>query len=226
MFWGPLVGAFLVALSRLNKDIYRFLLTDDGPVEWLQVAFFVLALVMGIGIVIRAIRANRYDQATLFFVFALTMLFISGEEVSWGQRIIGWETPPELAEINKQNETTLHNIGEALSVINFGMMIIGLVGSVAYVLNRWVRIERYWQQANWFLIPPFFLSSAFFVLFLYKFIRFAFLPESAFTITKYSEWAELCLAFGLCVFAVLNFRRLGNQRETVTRVPSVTMETF
>lgn len=39
--------------------------------------------------------------------------------------------------------------------------------------------------------------------------RFTLWPESSFTITKYSEWAEFCLAFGLCVFRWLNFRRLS-----------------
>jgi hypothetical protein len=32
------------------------------------------------------------------------------EEISWGQRIIGWETPDFLEEINLQDETNIHNL--------------------------------------------------------------------------------------------------------------------
>ncbi|MEM7114371.1 MAG: hypothetical protein AAF614_18195, partial [Chloroflexota bacterium] len=63
-------------------------------------------------------------------------------------------------------------------------------------------------------------------IFLYKFVRFVFLPESAFTITKYGEWAELCLAFGLCVFTVLNYRRLSKQNETPLKSVLATTETY
>jgi len=39
------------------------------------------------------------------------VFFIStGEEISWGQRIIGFSTPDNLNEINVQQEFTLHNI--------------------------------------------------------------------------------------------------------------------
>jgi hypothetical protein len=39
----------------------------------------------------------------LFFVCA-------GEEISWGQRLIGWQTPEWLASENAQGETNLHNL--------------------------------------------------------------------------------------------------------------------
>jgi hypothetical protein len=39
------------------------------------------------------------------------MMFIGfGEEISWGQRILGFSTPEALKEINVQEETTFHNI--------------------------------------------------------------------------------------------------------------------
>lgn len=225
-FWWPLIGAVLIAATRLNKDVYRFLLQDDGPIEWIQFACFVLAFIFALGVAIRAVQTKRYDQFVLFLIFAGAMFFVAGEEISWGQRIFGWETPAELAEVNKQNETTLHNIGEVLTIINFGMMMMGLVGMVAYVLNKRLRLERYWQEVQYFLVPPFFLSGSFFVIFLYKFVRFVFLPESAFTITKYGEWAELCFAYGLCVFAYLNYRRLNKKQSDERQISMVTTETF
>ena len=63
-----------------------------------------------------------------------------------------------------------------------------------------------------FLLPPIFLTTAFFVMFGYKALRFAFFRESGFTVTRAGEWAEFCLALGFSVFAFLQWRRLGRGR--------------
>jgi hypothetical protein len=41
---------------------------------------------------------------------AVACFVVMGEEVSWGQRIIGFDTPEAWAEKNYQQETTLHNL--------------------------------------------------------------------------------------------------------------------
>ncbi|MDZ7735000.1 MAG: hypothetical protein U5P41_01795 [Gammaproteobacteria bacterium] len=38
------------------------------------------------------------------------LCYFAGEEVSWGQHFFDWQTPEELATINDQRETNLHNI--------------------------------------------------------------------------------------------------------------------
>jgi drug/metabolite transporter (DMT)-like permease len=207
-FWGSIIGSIFFIAIRLDKDIFRFLLDEDGPVETLQALFFGSTAIFAVGTAMWAMRTRRHDQLVLFLLLAAVMIFVTGEEISWGQRIFGWETPAELAEINKQDETTLHNIGEVLSIINIGMMIVGAIGSVAYLLNKRLRLQRYWQELDFFLVPPFFLAAPFFLVFLYKFVRLVFLPESTFTLTKYSEWIELCFAYSLLIFTYINYQRL------------------
>ncbi|MEZ4511549.1 MAG: hypothetical protein R3C62_06725 [Chloroflexota bacterium] len=225
-FWGSILGSIFFVAIRLHKDTFRFLLMEDGPVEWLQAICFGGTAIFAIGVAIWAARTKRHDQLVLFLLLAAAMIFVTGEEISWGQRIFGWETPTELAEINKQNETTLHNIGEVLSVVNIGMMIVGAVGSVAYLLNKRLRLERYWQELNYFLIPPFFLAAPFFIVFVYKFVRLAFFPESTFTLTKYSEWVELCFAYSMLIFTYVNYRRLSRAALNQRQVSIPTTETF
>ncbi len=54
---------------------------------------------------------NHHPKRNGFYFFLAVLFFIGlGEEISWGQRIIGWETPQILKKINKQRETTFHNI--------------------------------------------------------------------------------------------------------------------
>jgi hypothetical protein len=52
-----------------------------------------------------------YKTRNVFFALLALLLFVgSGEEISWGQRIVGFGTPDYLKEHNVQGETTLHNI--------------------------------------------------------------------------------------------------------------------
>ncbi|MGK0187960.1 MAG: DMSO/TMAO reductase YedYZ heme-binding membrane subunit [Verrucomicrobiales bacterium] len=49
---------------------------------------------------------------------AVMFFFAFGEEISWGQRIFGWQTPDAILETNQQQETNIHNLvffhGESL----------------------------------------------------------------------------------------------------------------
>lgn len=47
--------------------------------------------------------------AAMLLVLAAGAFYIAGEEHSWGQHFFGWETPERWAEINRQEETNLHN---------------------------------------------------------------------------------------------------------------------
>ena len=45
-----------------------------------------------------------------FLLLAILFFFGFGEEISWGQRIFNWQTPAQLAQMNVQSETNIHNI--------------------------------------------------------------------------------------------------------------------
>ena len=64
------------------------------------------------------------------------------------------------------------------------------------------------------LFPPIFLTTAFFVMFTYKALRYAFFRESGFTVTRAGEWAEFCLALGFSVFAFLRVAAPGRRSPT------------
>lgn len=53
---------------------------------------------------------GRRGQALLMAVYALIFFFGAGEEISWGQRIFGWESGEFFQEHNKQVETNIHNL--------------------------------------------------------------------------------------------------------------------
>jgi hypothetical protein len=46
----------------------------------------------------------------VYLGLALLFLFGAGEEISWGQRILGFQTPESLSQVNRQEEFNLHNL--------------------------------------------------------------------------------------------------------------------
>jgi hypothetical protein len=76
-----------------------------------------------------------------FLLFALGLIFLAGEEISWGQQYLHWETPAGFAARNYQRETNLHNL-QGVDV-DAPAVILGLgvfVGGIAWPL--WVLVRR------------------------------------------------------------------------------------
>lgn len=46
----------------------------------------------------------------VYLGLAALFLFGAGEEISWGQRLLGFQTPEQLAEVNTQKEFNTHNL--------------------------------------------------------------------------------------------------------------------
>ena len=63
-----------------------------------------------------------------------------GEEISWGQRILGIETPESLEGINDQGETNLHNL--STSKTNFLFQLFWLVMGVL------IPLASLWEPAR------------------------------------------------------------------------------
>jgi hypothetical protein len=159
----------------------------------------------------KRIKAGHVWQALIFAGFAFANLFIAGEEIAWGQRIFNIETPDTLKEINAQGEITVHNIGRIQDVFNLVMFLAAGYGVIAYFANKQIQMERFWDKANYLLAPPLFLVPSFLVAFAYKLIRYTVVRTPGFTVTRYAELAELCLAFGFFVFTWMNYRRLADK---------------
>ena len=114
-----LAGAVVIGLS------YSALMLDDGTVyrigredglfEDLTAVVFFLASLIFLYLFLRRREGNDLlivkTRRNVFFLFlALLFLFGAGEEISWGQRMIGWDTPGRWGEANLQGETNLHNL--------------------------------------------------------------------------------------------------------------------
>jgi hypothetical protein len=99
-----------VGLSLFARGTYRELIREDGPIEVASALWWLLAAAITLGaLLLPVVRRSRsvlaYGLLAVFFVVC------GGEEISWGQRVFGFAGPEAVVELNKQNETNLHNIG-------------------------------------------------------------------------------------------------------------------
>ncbi len=201
----PVLSMLLLATYFVDQSIVLTLAREDGILEWSTVAFFAAGGIVA-GLSARRFFHNRYYlYAWLYVAVFLLGLVIAGEEISWGQRIFGWETPELLAE-NRQGELNLHNLPK--SPFNYAPHAASAYGAVAYLLTQLVpavriRLKR---EAD-FLIPPFFLATSFGVCIVWLTVRMV-TPYTPFA-SRYNEWCETLLAFGFMLYMVLARVRLS-----------------
>lgn len=121
-----LAAAFAACVLWMHVFRYERLhhwMREDGPFEF---ATFACYLIAGLIFVIHARRLP--DRRIWSAGLALLFLLVAGEEISWGQRMLGFQTPPTLEQLNLQRETTLHNLpGLHTSVRLLGVLFVATV---------------------------------------------------------------------------------------------------
>lgn len=95
------------ALALANPQLYNALTYEDQLVENLSAVWYLLA---GILLFVVASNEQRGLARAIYIMVGIALVFIAGEEISWGQRIIGFATPDYLLDINDQEEFNVHNI--------------------------------------------------------------------------------------------------------------------
>lgn len=102
---------FAIYLAKFNHDAFQHeFVIEDGFIEWCTVVvLFSVMLVCGKRFfTLRRVRSPLFLIVTM--LLTLLCLFGAGEEISWGQRLFGLETPDYLKERNAQGELGLHNL--------------------------------------------------------------------------------------------------------------------
>jgi hypothetical protein len=111
LWFPPLL--LLVILPVRVIDAAAYSTWVDGELGLIELTTPILA---GIGAVIgfRLLRRRKREGLTLvnqwIAVLIVACIYFAGEELSWGQHIVQWETPEYIERINDQKETNLHNV--------------------------------------------------------------------------------------------------------------------
>lgn len=106
-------AGLLTGLVAAMVDLHWFeqvYAVEDGPIEWATA----IALLAGAGIAAVTARRPGAGNPALhrltWIGLAVFCFFAAGEEISWGQRLLGIQSPEFFQSHNAQRETNLHNL--------------------------------------------------------------------------------------------------------------------
>lgn len=106
---GAMIAVVVIHFATL--DFYRAHVLPEGY-GFLELTQFLLALAACIlcftALGLQVVKNSRLLWFAILF-FAVAAFYIAGEEHSWGQHFFNWNTPSYWSEINRQQETNLHN---------------------------------------------------------------------------------------------------------------------
>jgi len=130
---------------------------EDGPFEDSTAAALVLAAVVlawaafSLWRMAAAQPGSAYRWSFWVCIGLMAAAFVVGmEEISWGQRVLGWQTPAALGQLNYQNETNLHNLFNP--VLRF-LYVLPAALIFPVFAGAWVRIWRPTSPLRWPILP-------------------------------------------------------------------------
>lgn len=137
---------------------------------------------------------------------ALGLFFIAAEEISWGQRVIGFKGPDTFVVGNRQGEFNIHNQGFIQNNIHYLYMAIGLYGAFSRLIVT--RVVPHLRAFFYEITPPIFLFFYFISVFLYYFLNeylnvyYEIYTTKRVGMGKWQEVAELFLSAGFFLFTL------------------------
>lgn len=213
--WVPLVVAVtLGALHPLVEEVYHAVVAEDGPVEWATALVYATLTVAAWTLAHRFLRGRRWLPAACYVLLGAGLLFVAGEEISWGQRVLGFAGPEALVEANIQSEANIHNLLDRYALHGI-YIFVGLWGlGLGRVVVRRLRPLRptylYAPSAAtfWWFVP----LTAFYVWHDYvgpavQALVGDWFEPLALGPARYQEAAELTLSLAFAAFLLDVWRR-------------------
>ncbi|WP_439882112.1 hypothetical protein ACSX1A_02900 [Pontibacter sp. MBLB2868] len=154
------VFAFLLIIA---EDLYMDILQEDHVVEWCTFFALIAAGVIALKTAITIKKAYGYTH-WFFILFFLFSILAGLEEISWGQRIFGWESSGFFARYNDQHETNIHNTVQGVFKVktkHIALLVVSVYGLLLPLLVSWLKPGAQLLRFGQFLFPPKFLGLGF-----------------------------------------------------------------
>lgn len=139
LWWAVPWSMLLVELATrafAHHRVYAFWY-ESGESSVNEIATF---LVLAVAIIVGIKRWPSLPAGLMRWWMLLLVagcVYFAGEEISWGQHWLGWDTPPQWQAINDQGETNLHNTSSWLDQKPRQLLELWiLVGLIVYVYCR------------------------------------------------------------------------------------------
>jgi len=139
---------YLFQAIGFPKNYARFFI-DDGFNETLTVAFQILSSIFFFLIFLK-LNAKKSPGRWIYLILCLFCFWVSGEELSWGQRIFNFSIPDFFLRYNDNQSANLHNLfvfapweDEITLTVYLGWGIF-----LPAVLFNWPKLASYFDRNN------------------------------------------------------------------------------
>ncbi len=198
-----LISLLLLGIMALIKTwpggVFNDIIREDNLLENLQVVFYGFSSILFFTISFKYFKSNKLFFI-YFLIFGLGLLFITGEEISWGQRIFGISSPEVVQVNNAQGETTIHNINGLQELQPYIYLVFSGFLSFAWLLVSALPNKLRTKYESF--VPSKYLIFYFLPIFFF-YIHINFLSG------KHWQWQEPCellLSIGLFIFGCLSIQ--------------------
>ncbi|WP_198246465.1 tetratricopeptide repeat protein [methane-oxidizing endosymbiont of Gigantopelta aegis] len=193
------IVVFYAVAAVYFPQLYIFATYEDMYGEWGQAFFFLATFIFS---TLNAINSATGRYRWFFMLLALASFYTFMEEISWGQRLLGYDTPEFFAKHSYQDEANLHNLltGPVESWTKTALTYLITLGLIGYGVIFPIALKMQWKPALWLaqlgvVAPPLALLPAFLFGGLFELELFSF---------NEAEVAELLVAMAMS-FTALNF---------------------
>lgn len=206
----------LLLLHWINPELFFLLKKEDQIVEYLQLIFFIVSSILSFLSImwIKKLRVKKWQRSLLIVFFVILgsgLLFVSIEEISWGQRLLKIDTPEEIARDNIQDEITIHNNVNVFKYVYTAYLFINLYGLLSWIpslllqnkISGFARTLLTVITTRWY-VSLFFIPNLVYAVLLRLYGNVV--------IDQWEEYTELYLAAGVFIVCYLNFVYLKRQR--------------
>jgi hypothetical protein len=175
-------------------ELYRDIIQEDGPIEWMTFWAFAAAGGLALLALMRQPFRERPFRSVYFLAFGLGCVAVALEEISWGQRLFGYQPPETFLAENFQQEFNLHNLADTTTrkalllglLVGFGVLFPAL-GRVPFTAR--------WLESLGVPVPSVAMVPGFAAL-IYLYLTYP--------MENTGEWVELGAGIGF-LFAALSY---------------------
>lgn len=238
----PFIVSALVLWAKVQigptSDEWRYVSSEGSVSEYGTAVAYLLVPIFAYPMAKLFRRQNRRLMSSLYFLLIAGAFFIGMEEISWGQRLLGYQEPEFWTKHNVQSEFTFHNFAFFQNhLLHNSFILIGFLGSVCWIARR------YWQSRQGqarssakvnpltsletlstpsaappkldpsYLLPDWPISSFFYPTFIfYTLITYtAYGKSGVFLHSADQEHWEFVMSLGILLFVVISFFRQANE---------------
>ena len=103
-------AVILMLYAIIHLRFIPFISALYGEDRFLESLTAVFALLSSVLLLVCVKFKKGWSTKSTLFIISMFLFVFGMEEISWGQRIFGWETSVKWKEINYQQESNLHNL--------------------------------------------------------------------------------------------------------------------